>query len=87
MPGPDVVLRDDAGAVPAGASRVVRAAVAVVGQALPSGRRHSQFAPGFQAHGIGEPLLPLVIRRQAPKQLRKSEQPLTELLERGAYAR
>jgi hypothetical protein len=41
----------------------------------------------FQAHVIGELLLPLVIRRQAPKQLRKSEQPLTELLERGAYAR
>ncbi len=66
---------------------MVRAAVAVVEQALPFGRRHSQFALDFQAPGIGKPLLSLVIRRQAPKQLRKNEQPLKELLERGAYAR
>lgn len=73
--------------VPAEASRVVRAAVAVVEQALPFGRRYSQFALDFQAHGIGKPLLPLVKRRQVPEQLRKNEQPLKELLERGAYAR
>jgi hypothetical protein len=41
---PDVVLRADVGAVPAGASRVVRGAPAVAGQALSFGRRHGQFA-------------------------------------------
>jgi RNA polymerase sigma factor (sigma-70 family) len=41
---PDVVLRADVGAVPAGASVVVRGAQAVAGQALSFGRRHGQFA-------------------------------------------
>ena len=41
---PDVVLRADVGAVPAGASRVVRGAAAVAEQALSFGRRYGQFA-------------------------------------------
>jgi len=41
---PDVVLRADVGAVPAGASGVVRGAPAVTGQALSFGRRYGQFA-------------------------------------------
>jgi RNA polymerase sigma-70 factor, ECF subfamily len=41
---PDVVLRADVGAVPAGASGVVRGAPAVAGQALSFGRRYGQFA-------------------------------------------
>ncbi|MGE5289910.1 MAG: RNA polymerase subunit sigma-70, partial [Micromonosporaceae bacterium] len=41
---PDVVLRADAGAVPEGASRVVRGAPAVAEQALSFGRRYGQFA-------------------------------------------
>ncbi len=41
---PDVVLRADAGAVPAGASRVVRGAPAVAEQALSFARRYGQFA-------------------------------------------
>jgi hypothetical protein len=38
----------------------------------------------FQGHGIGRLLVPLVIRRQARKQLPRNEQKLKELLERGA---
>jgi RNA polymerase sigma factor (sigma-70 family) len=41
---PDVVLRADVGAVPAGASGVIRGAAAVAGQALSFGRRYGQFA-------------------------------------------
>jgi RNA polymerase sigma factor (sigma-70 family) len=41
---PDVVLRADVGAVPAGASRVIRGAAAVAGQAQSFGRRYGQFA-------------------------------------------
>ena len=41
---PDVVLRADVGAVPAGASGVARGAPAVAGQALSFGRRYGQFA-------------------------------------------
>ena len=41
---PDVVLRADVGAVPAGALGVVRGAPAVAGQALSFGRRYGQFA-------------------------------------------
>jgi carbon monoxide dehydrogenase subunit G len=38
----------------------------------------------FKAHGIGRLLLPLVVRRQARKQLPKNQQRLKEVLERGA---
>jgi RNA polymerase sigma-70 factor (ECF subfamily) len=41
---PDVVLRADVGAVPAGASRVIRGAPAVAEQALAFARRHGRFA-------------------------------------------
>jgi RNA polymerase sigma factor (sigma-70 family) len=41
---PDIVLRADVGAVPAGASGVIRGAAAVAGQALSFGRRYGQFA-------------------------------------------
>jgi RNA polymerase sigma-70 factor, ECF subfamily len=41
---PDVVLRADAGAVPTGASRVIRGAAAVAEQALAFGRRLGPFA-------------------------------------------
>jgi carbon monoxide dehydrogenase subunit G len=41
----------------------------------------------FTAHGIGRLLLPLVIRRQARKQLPKNQQRLKEVLERGPQAR
>jgi RNA polymerase sigma factor (sigma-70 family) len=41
---PDVLLRADAGAVPAGVSRVVRGAPAVAEKALSFGRRYGQFA-------------------------------------------
>ena len=41
---PDVVLRVDAGALPARASRVVRGAAAVAGLALSFGRRNAEFA-------------------------------------------
>jgi uncharacterized protein YndB with AHSA1/START domain len=38
----------------------------------------------FEGHGIGKLLVPLVVRRQARRQLPKNEQRLKELLERGA---
>lgn len=38
----------------------------------------------FEGHGIGGLLVPLVIRRQARKQLPRNGQRLKELLERGA---
>jgi hypothetical protein len=38
----------------------------------------------FKAHGIGRLLVPLVVRRQARKQLPKNQQRLKEVLERGA---
>jgi hypothetical protein len=38
----------------------------------------------FEAHGIGKLLVPLIIRRQARKQLPGNEQKLKEILERGA---
>jgi carbon monoxide dehydrogenase subunit G len=41
----------------------------------------------FKAHGIGRLLLPLVVRRQARKQLPKNQQRLKEVLERGASSR
>jgi len=37
----------------------------------------------FEGHGIGRLLVPLVIRRQARKQLRRNLQKLKETLERG----
>jgi uncharacterized protein YndB with AHSA1/START domain len=36
----------------------------------------------FQGHGIGKLLIPLIVRRQARKQLPKNEERLKELLER-----
>jgi carbon monoxide dehydrogenase subunit G len=47
-------------------------------------RSRVTIALDFKAHGIGRLLLPLVIRRQARKQLPKNEQRLKEVLERGA---
>jgi hypothetical protein len=41
-------------------------------------------ALGFQAHGIGKSLLPLVAW-QARRQLPRNEHKLKEVLERGAY--
>jgi uncharacterized protein YndB with AHSA1/START domain len=38
----------------------------------------------FEGHGIGRLLVPLVIRRQARRQLPRNEQRLKEALERGA---
>jgi hypothetical protein len=38
----------------------------------------------FHGHGIGRLLVPLVIRRQARRQLPKNQQQLKEVLERGA---
>lgn len=47
-------------------------------------RSHVTMTLDFKAHGIGRLLLPLVIRRQARKQLPKNQQRLKEVLERGA---
>jgi carbon monoxide dehydrogenase subunit G len=47
-------------------------------------RSRVTIALDFKAHGIGRLLLPLVIRRQARKQLPKNQQRLKEVLERGA---
>ena len=38
----------------------------------------------FSAHGIGRLLVPLVVRRQARRQLPRNQQRLKEVLERGA---
>lgn len=38
----------------------------------------------FEAHGIGRLLVPLVVRRQARRQLPRNAQQLKEVLERGA---
>jgi carbon monoxide dehydrogenase subunit G len=46
-------------------------------------RSRVTIALDFKAHGIGRLLLPLVIRRQARKQLPKNQQRLKEVLERG----
>jgi len=47
-------------------------------------RSRVTMALGFKAYGIGRLLLPLVVRRQARKQLPKNQQRLKEVLERGA---
>ena len=47
-------------------------------------RSRVTMALDFKAHGIGRLLLPLVVRRQARKQLPKNQQRLKEVLERGA---
>ena len=47
-------------------------------------RSRVTIALDFKGHGIGRLLLPLVIRRQARKQLPKNQQRLKEVLERGA---
>lgn len=49
-------------------------------------RSRVTMALDFKAHGIGRLLLPLVVRRQARKQLPKNQQRLKEVLERGASA-
>ena len=46
-------------------------------------RSRVTIALDFKAHGIGRLLLPLVVRRQARKQLPKNQQRLKEVLERG----
>jgi carbon monoxide dehydrogenase subunit G len=52
---------------------------------LDAGQRSQvTIALDFRAHGIGRLLLPLVVRRQARKQLPKNQQRLKEVLERGA---
>jgi uncharacterized protein YndB with AHSA1/START domain len=38
----------------------------------------------FEAYGIGKLLVPLIVRRQARRQLPRNEQQLKEVLERGA---
>jgi hypothetical protein len=38
----------------------------------------------FEGHGIGRLLVPLIVRRQARKQLPRNEEKLKQLLERGA---
>lgn len=47
-------------------------------------RSRVTMALDFKARGIGRLLLPLVIRRQARKQLPKNQQRLKEMLEQGA---
>lgn len=47
-------------------------------------RSRVTLALDFEGRGIGKLLVPLVIRRQARKQLPRNEQRLKELLERGA---
>jgi carbon monoxide dehydrogenase subunit G len=47
-------------------------------------RSRVTMALDFKAHGIGRLLLPIVVRRQARKQLPKNQQRLKEVLERGA---
>ncbi|HZD68076.1 MAG TPA: SRPBCC family protein [Actinomycetes bacterium] len=47
-------------------------------------RSRVTMAIDFRAHGIGRLLLPLVVRRQARKQLPKNQQRLKQVLERGA---
>jgi len=47
-------------------------------------RSRVTIALDFKAHGIGRLLLPLVIRRQARKQLPENQQRLKEVLEQGA---
>jgi hypothetical protein len=47
-------------------------------------RSHLTIALEFEAHGIGRLLVPLLVRRQARRQLPRNEQKLKEVLERGA---
>jgi carbon monoxide dehydrogenase subunit G len=47
-------------------------------------RSRVTIALDFEGRGIGKLLVPLIIRRQARKQLPRNEQRLKELLERGA---
>jgi uncharacterized protein YndB with AHSA1/START domain len=52
---------------------------------LEGGRRSRvTIALEFEGHGIGRLLVPLVVRRQARRQLPRNEEKLKELLERGA---
>ncbi len=46
-------------------------------------RSRVTIALGFEGHGIGRLLVPLVLRRQARRQLPQNEQRLKEVLERG----
>ena len=56
-------------------------------ESLDAGQRSRvTIALNFKTHGIGRLLLPLVVRRQARKQLPKNQQRLKEVLERGAQA-
>jgi uncharacterized protein YndB with AHSA1/START domain len=51
---------------------------------LDGGRRSRvTIALEFEGHGIGRLLVPLVVRRQARRQLPKNEEQLKEMLERG----
>ena len=47
------------------------------------GRSQVTILLDFEGHGVGRLLVPLVVRRQARKQLPKNLQKLKELLERG----
>jgi hypothetical protein len=50
---------------------------------LDDGRRSRvTIALDFEAHGIGKLLIPLVVRRQARRQLPENEQQLKKMLER-----
>jgi len=51
---------------------------------MAAGGRASRSALEFEGHGIGRLLVPLVVRRQARRQLPKNEQKLKEVLEQGS---
>jgi hypothetical protein len=47
-------------------------------------RSRVTIALDFEAHGIGKLLVPLVVRRQARREMPRNEEKLKELLERSA---
>jgi len=64
---------------------LVRGTVNGMVEPLDGGRRSRvTIALEFEGYGIGRLLVPLVVRRQARRQLPKNEQKLKELLERPA---
>jgi hypothetical protein len=47
-------------------------------------RSRATIALEFEAHGLGKLLVPLVVRRQARREMPRNEEKLKELLERSA---
>jgi len=71
-------------AVHGGGGPLIAIAKVTIGPLDAGQRSRVTTAPDFKAHRIGRLLLPLVIRRQARKQLPGNQQRLREVLEQGA---